>query len=121
MRLRADPDRIAASRRWASQAAGRSGASPDAVRVVALLVTEAVANAVIHGPRGGEVVLEVAVVGDVVRVSVTDGSDALPVLREVDPGATGGRGVMLIDRLSRRWGVDRHRAGGKTVWFEIPA
>lgn len=120
MRLRADPARIGASRTWTSDAARRAGASERAVRIVALLVTEAVANAMVHGPEGGEVVVQVDLVDAAVRVSVTDGSDALPVLRDPDPGATGGRGVMLIDRLSRAWGVDRNRGGGKTLWFEVP-
>jgi hypothetical protein len=29
-----------------------------------------------------------------------------------------GRGVLLVDALATRWGVDQ-RAGGKTVWFEL--
>ena len=119
MRLRADSARIAASRRWASQAAEREGASPHAVRVIELLVTEAVTNAVIHGRRGGEVVVELEAFDGVIQVSVIDGSNAEPVLRAAPPGATGGQGVMLIDHLSSRWGVVQNPKG-KTVWFEVP-
>lgn len=119
MRFAADLGHIASSRRWATSVARASGASPHAMRIVALLVTEAVANAVVHGPADGEVSVDVHVSDGAVRVSVTDGSDALPVVRDVPPSAAGGRGVMLIDRLARRWGVDRHARGGKTVWFEV--
>lgn len=121
MRFAADPGQIAPTRRWATSVARDAGASPHAMRIVALLVTEAVANAVVHGPDDGDVDVEVEVVADdgVVRVSVADASDAMPVLRDVPPTASGGRGVMLIDRLARDWGVVRHPRGGKTVWFEV--
>ncbi len=119
MRLEPDPGCIASARRWVTATAQRSGASAHATRIIALLVTEAVANAVIHGPTDGQIVVDVAAPDGVVRVAVRDDSDALPVVRDVDPTSPGGRGVMLIDRLSRRWGVDRHPDGGKTVWFEV--
>lgn len=97
----------------------QSGASAHSMRITALLTTEAVANAVIHGPADGEIGVEVHVRDGAVRVEVSDDGTGMPVLREVAPTAPGGRGVMLIDRLSRRWGVDR-REDGKTVWFEVP-
>jgi hypothetical protein len=31
-----------------------------------------------------------------------------------------GRGLLLVDQLARRWGVDDSTGdGGKTVWFEL--
>ncbi|WP_199424155.1 ATP-binding protein [Actinotalea solisilvae] len=119
MRFVADPGQIAATRRWATSVARAAGASTHALRITALLVTEAVANAVIHGPEDGDVVVDVETRDGVVRVSVADASDALPVLRDVPPTASGGRGIMLIDRLAGDWGVERHPRGGKTVWFEV--
>lgn len=86
---------------------------------MALLTTEAVTNAVQHGPDGGEVNVSVSAAQDGWQVAVTDESTELPVLNRVRPHAVGGRGVMLIDRLATAWGVERHDGTGKTVWFHI--
>jgi hypothetical protein len=77
-----------------------------------------VTNCVIHARTS----LTIAVVctGDVVRVSVTDQSLALPRQRNYAPDSTTGRGMRLVDTLTTSWGVERH-AGGKTMWFEVPA
>ena len=98
--------------------ARQAGASSDAERVAALLTTEAVTNAVVHGPPGGQVDVEARVTDDRLHVEVSDESADTPVLRQ--PGRTdlSGRGVMLIDRLSTDWGVEHH-GGAKTVWFDI--
>lgn len=110
---------IARARHWATSVAREAGASAERQRVIALLTTEAVANAVVHGPDDGLVEVAVAATGCSFRVSVTDGSPKAPVLRVVEPTAPGGRGVMLIDRLASSWGVDHAGRAGKTVWFEV--
>ena len=40
----------------------------------------------------------------------------------VTPGAdaVSGRGILLVDALSNRWGFEIH-GSGKTVWFELDA
>ena len=38
------------------------------------------------------------------------------VLREAGPYATSGRGLLIVDRLTTRWGVHE---GTTHVWFEI--
>jgi hypothetical protein len=53
-----------------------------------------------------------------IRVEVEDASTAPPILQQPAPWASTGRGIMLIDALSNRWGADIHNAG-KTVWFEL--
>ena len=113
--------RIPASRRWVVDRAQEAGAGPGSLRIIALLASEAVTNAVQHSPEGGHVDLAVERREAAVRVSVRDDNPTPPVLLEVPPTAHGGRGVMLIDRLSDRWGVDPHPDGGKTVWFEVRA
>jgi len=40
-------------------------------------------------------------------------------MAEPDPLAPLGRGVMLVDRLASRWGVEP-QCEGKVVWFELP-
>src|SRR5579859_4193710 len=52
----------------------------------AMVTSEIVTNAIVHGsPAGLPVLLEVEVASSAVRVSVLDYSDQLPVLRELPP------------------------------------
>jgi anti-sigma regulatory factor (Ser/Thr protein kinase) len=118
---------VSAARRWVRSACLRCCGSLTDSTVVALLTTEVVANAVLHGH--GDVVLELACGDGVVQVAVSDASPDLPVLRRAPPEAVGGRGVALVDTLASRWGVQTPartaaEAGtgtgtGKTVWFEL--
>lgn len=83
----------------------------------ALLVSEAVTNAVRHG--GPPVRLRLSCAGGQVEVRVTDASPVEPLVRDADSTDTNGRGVALIDLLSERWGVDHHDGDGKDVWFVL--
>ncbi|OKI23207.1 hypothetical protein A6A25_35370 [Saccharothrix sp. CB00851] len=59
--------------------------------------------------------------GHVVRVEVHDGSpELLPVLGK--PGSRGprNRGLLMVNRLASRWGVDPE-LGHKAVWGEVVA
>jgi hypothetical protein len=91
---------------------GRGGIADEA----ALVVTELVANAVRHA--GTPMDLRMLRIPHGVRLEVSDGCARLPVRRNADPLAEGGRGLLLVDTMSRSSGVDR-RADGKTVWAEI--
>jgi len=82
-----------------------------------LIVTELVTNAVRHGAPPVTLSLDCAE-GDGVMISVTDTDPRAPELRDVPPDALGGRGVLLVDQLSKAWGVRTH-AGGKTVWTQL--
>jgi anti-sigma regulatory factor (Ser/Thr protein kinase) len=85
----------------------------------ALVVTELVANAVLHA--GGPVSLRVAWAGEEprsLRLEVSDGSPSPPIERSYGTGASTGRGIALVARVASRWGVDRDQ-GGKTVWAEL--
>ena len=88
------------------------------VDTAALLVSEVVTNAILHART--TVTLTVDVDDDVVRITVRDGSPARPQLHAFAPTSTTGRGLRLLDRLARRWGVDADPVtGGKIVWFEV--
>ncbi|MDX3114377.1 MULTISPECIES: ATP-binding protein [Streptomyces] len=88
------------------------------------VVAELAANAVTHGRvPGRDFQLLLYVVGDVLRIEVTDTrGDRMPHVR---PAAQGpgdgetGRGLLLVDALSDRWGVSEGRRPRKTVWAEI--
>lgn len=119
MEFVADVTQIRRARTWVVEQAARVGATDDARRVVGLLASELVTNAVKHGPSGGVVRVDVRRSGDRLRVAVRDESDGRPVRLEPGPTALSGRGVMLVDRLASEWGVEP-ADGAKTVWFEVP-
>lgn len=80
-----------------------------------LVVTELVTNAIRHG--GGLLSLDLHAVRGRVTVSVTDRTRVRPRRRGAD--LTGGRGLTVIEGLSRAWGVLPNRAG-KCVWVLLP-
>jgi anti-sigma regulatory factor (Ser/Thr protein kinase) len=115
--LAAAPLSVPAARRFVDEALRRWDAEP--VRDIALLCTsELVTNAVLHART--EVRLSVRITGSTVRVRVSDnGAASVPQrVRSADAHATRGRGLVLVEALSDRWGVDEDERG-KTVWFEL--
>ena len=82
-----------------------------------LLVSELVSNAVLHAR--GAVDLKVTARAGTLRVEVSDGSSAMPLVLVKSVQATTGRGLRLVERLADSWGFDVAEEGGKTVWFEL--
>jgi anti-sigma regulatory factor (Ser/Thr protein kinase) len=109
------PQSVAAVRRYAVETCRAGGYRGDC-DTLELLVSEVATNALIHG--AGQVRVRVLDRGPRLRVEVSDDSEAMPALRDVDPHAEGGRGLALVQALAAAWGADG-RAGGKTVWFEL--
>jgi len=101
--------------------AARASAWPaELYDVVALLTSELVTNAVLHGR--GPVELRVSDDGDRITVEVSDGDpEPLPPLAGKPPdGQHSGRGLLIIDGFSDRWGYrPRRTPPGKVVWFEL--
>jgi len=88
------------------------------VDTATLLVSEVVTNAILHART--PVTLTVDMADEVVRITVRDGSPARPRLHSFAPTSATGRGLQLLDRLAKRWGVDADPVtGGKIVWFEV--
>ncbi|MGA5505620.1 ATP-binding protein [Streptomyces umbrinus] len=85
---------------------------------VELGVTELLANVVRHVPhRRCEFLLLRQVAG--VRVEVADGCPRLPSIPAgLSLEAEGGRGLVLLDAVADKWGVDPLSGSGKSVWFE---
>ncbi len=83
---------------------------------VALVFSEMVTNAVLHG--GGAVLISAHLVGDGdhLRLEVHDREAASPV--PCSGGPAGGYGLTIIDRLSERWGTTPS-PNGKMVWAEM--
>lgn len=98
----------------------RTRLDPEVVADAQLLVSEIVTNAVRHGT--GEITLHLRLDPPGVGVSVSDSSDRLPIVADGPlPDTQGsGRGLLIVDAVATRWGVERHAAvPGKTVWFDL--
>src|SRR3954453_2999192 len=117
--LQFPPDHAAAAkaRRFISDTM-RSWGYDDSVADAQLLVSELVTNAVLHARSATRVTVERN--GRTLRVSVFDRNPARPRLRELGPEAVTGRGLLLVDRIAQRRGVDTNDEG-KCVWFEVEA
>ena len=95
--------------------------SAEVVADVALLVTELIANGVVHGgARGGSflhLMLEGQRRGLHVEVVNPNGAHGEPALRKADMSGGGGIGLNLVATLATRWGVKSMPR--TTVWFEL--
>ncbi|WP_456786014.1 SpoIIE family protein phosphatase [Cellulomonas sp. P5_C5] len=80
-----------------------------------LVVSELVANAVLHG--FGHVSLQLYDTGDGLRIEVEDANPAPPVTTDGHPGRVGGFGMQIVERLAD-WGWRQSR-GGKLVWAKV--
>jgi anti-sigma regulatory factor (Ser/Thr protein kinase) len=84
--------------------------------VATMLVSELVANAVLH--TGTEIRVAVRISGDVARVEVHDGSHQLPMRKHYSAMSGTGRGLMMVERAASGWGAEP-TSDGKVVWFEL--
>jgi serine phosphatase RsbU (regulator of sigma subunit)/anti-sigma regulatory factor (Ser/Thr protein kinase) len=82
-----------------------------------LCASEAVTNALRHA--GGLRAIRVAVGQTVLRVEVEDDEPGDLEVRHPDLDSTSGRGLLIIDAVAHRWGVEPTEGGGKAVWFEL--
>ncbi|MFD5817982.1 ATP-binding protein [Streptomyces sp. NPDC127038] len=85
------------------------------------LVAELASNAATHGRLPGRSFrLELRATPDVLRIEVTDtcGND-LPRPQTPSAEALSGRGLLLVEALSDRWGVELGPVPRKTVWAEL--
>ena len=86
-----------------------------------LVASELVSNAVIHG-GGPELKLTVHRGKTAVRIEVTNsGSDRVPRASRPDDNREGGRGLLLVEQYSTRWGHDGVHDRYMTIWAELDA
>jgi anti-sigma regulatory factor (Ser/Thr protein kinase) len=83
---------------------------------LALVVSELVTNAVVHGQR--EIVVKLRLDAEVLRGDVIDqGGGFERAMREHGPDELGGRGLLIVEAMAARWGIHE---GTTHVWFELP-
>jgi anti-sigma regulatory factor (Ser/Thr protein kinase) len=90
----------------------------DDVEIAALLTAELSANAVDHAGTPFTVAVSHDADGEL-TVEVHDHDPALPVLGPLDPSRDRGRGLRIVDAMSKEWGVTVIHDDGKTVWFRL--
>ncbi|GGN09768.1 hypothetical protein GCM10011609_56930 [Lentzea pudingi] len=105
---------LAAVRRWVRLEL--MGEDTDAVADVLLVVNELVSNAYRYTSEPS--FLRVVVEPHKIRVEIAHDARAHPPLRKVSRPQRG-YGLVLVARLSDRWGVDRAH-GGTVVWADLP-
>jgi anti-sigma regulatory factor (Ser/Thr protein kinase) len=115
--LPSDPSSVPAARHLARTQLADWGLHEQR-EVAELLVSELVTNALRHatGPIG----LTLCATDGVLRCEVRDAAAAQPHVCQARENDEGGRGLHMVETLSRRWGADR-TPDGKVVWFELAA
>lgn len=105
-------------RRWVAELL-RGRVDEEIVQDVQLIANELVSNAYDHGRWAVRVRVSLPTAGAPrVRVEVDDTSSDLPVLGRSRLTDLRGRGLVLVNALSTRWGA-RPKFGGKTVWADV--
>jgi anti-sigma regulatory factor (Ser/Thr protein kinase) len=113
-RFAPEPENIGAAR---SLVRGSLGPADDK-ELAELLTDELSSNAVDHAGTA----FTVAVSHDdegALTVEVHDHDPQPPVMAPLDPDASRGRGLLIVDALSQEWGVTMIHDDGKTVWFRL--
>lgn len=113
-RLPAVSDSIPLARREVDRLAGE--VDEEQLEVLRLLVSEMVSNSIRHAEGSRSVEVRVWLGRRSIHLEVEDrGPGFRP--RRAAPSASGGWGLVIVDRLAQRWGV---RSGPKTtVWLEL--
>jgi anti-sigma regulatory factor (Ser/Thr protein kinase) len=81
-----------------------------------LLANELATNAILHARQ--DFTVEVSVFDHTCRIGVVDGDPRRPKVRHPMGNDPNGRGMALVDALSRSWGVER-RSNCKAVWCDV--
>ncbi|MFJ1653965.1 SpoIIE family protein phosphatase [Streptomyces sp. NPDC088337] len=111
----ADPSLVAPVRKQVVDRLDDWGLS-EAAFTTELVVSELVTNAI----RYGTPPIRLRLIHDEAHLTceVSDTTHTAPHLRRAKTWDEGGRGLLLVAQLTRRWG-SRHTAEGKTIWAEL--
>ncbi len=108
----ASPENVAAARRFVA-AIALAWDLDDLEWPLVQVVSELASNAIIHAGTDFTVCLDRE--DEAIRLEVIDTSSRRVQTRSYDLDATTGRGLRLVERLAREWGVAKAE-NGKSVW-----
>ncbi|MDQ8707230.1 ATP-binding protein [Streptomyces sp. LHD-70] len=112
----ARPESVGQARSFTSEALANWGL-PDCAEDVRLCVSELATNALVHGTAPGHgFLVKLDADEEVVRLEVHDSRRQHPEARQAASTDTSGRGLILVDALADRWGVEDRTPFGKIVW-----
>ena len=123
LRVRHEPLAVSSARRQVRrelEAERLPGPLLDDVEVV---LSELMGNAVRHARpiAGGVLLVGWRIADDELTLRVTDGGSVKRIEpRESSPMADSGRGLHIVERLVRAWGVTDHAGSLRTVWAVLP-
>jgi anti-sigma regulatory factor (Ser/Thr protein kinase) len=125
LELAAQLDASPWARRHTRSVLGAWGLTAERIDTVELCVSELVSNAVrisdeTPGAPVTRIVLTLRHLPGELIVEVADGFRRPPVRStNIRPEAEGGRGLFIVEALSKEWGYFQPPTGGKVVWSAI--
>ncbi|RBQ15629.1 ATP-binding protein [Spongiactinospora rosea] len=116
------PRSVPVVRHWLAEVMAAHGCS--GVDDALLVASELAGNAVRHtrsGEPGGRLVVVIAFPDEVtLRLEVIDeGAETVPRPRDADWDMESGRGLWLVEQVSRSWGEAALRDGRHAVWADL--
>ena len=93
---------------------------PETAQIVGLIFTELVTNSIVHAGLGpeGRISVSLEISNEGIRGSVRDHGAGFDIGDGPEPRADGGFGLFIVQRMTRRWGVESS-PGSTEVWFEL--
>lgn len=111
-------DAPSAARRFVARVLAERGHNGVLLDDAKLVVSELATNVLLHARTPFSVLVRPGPTG--VRIAVSDRSPAQPQIQNAGPAALSGRGLQLVDAVSRSWGI-QPKADGKIIWAELRA
>ena len=113
---------IGRARNFVRRTLGASEVEPSVVDDATLIVSELLSNVAVHCAQDGapDATVKLIAVLALLRIEVHDGNPLVLAQREPSEEAESGRGLLVVDALSDRWGYES-TAAGKCVWCELTA
>jgi anti-sigma regulatory factor (Ser/Thr protein kinase) len=97
-----------------------AGSTVDEAEAASLVVSELLANAIVHSERPDEPIeIAVACSEQRIHIEVVDHNGQPPAQREIKVDAPSGRGLMIVDALTSDWGWNSLEDGNR-VWCDVP-
>lgn len=113
------------TRALAQAVLGEWGVSQDVLEAAELVLSELVTNALrVPVPSDRQVGVRItrSLEDGLLRLEVSDAGSGRPEVLAPSDEVIGGRGLLLVEALTHRWGVEERQGGiGKTVWAELKA